>query len=83
MLHCSQCAWKPLREPLDFVRIGLWPADTGGTLFFEFRYMLYVSTLQHFSPGLSMRSMLQTLQFITSLADTVREAVYTIIDIVI
>jgi hypothetical protein len=64
-------------QATSFVSLGFWPADTRGTVFFEFSFMLYLSTLQHFSPALSMQSMLQALLFICALECKVGALLYT------
>lgn len=69
--ECAKCRWRPISLPGDFIRIGLWPLDTRRTFFFDFNYIYYSSVLQHFSPNLSLGSMLQTLNFISTMEGTV------------
>ena len=71
LVKCDACGWTPFAKTEDYVQLALWPADSQGSIFFEFSYMFHISVLQHFSPGLSFGSMVQTLQFITSMNSNV------------
>lgn len=72
--YCPSCGWKVLKERLDFVRVGLWPCDAVGSMFFEFRYMMLMSFMQHMCPELSLSSVVQALKLITTLGGKVNQS---------
>lgn len=76
--YCAACGWKPMRELVDLVAIGLWPVNVQCSAYLDFSFMSYISTLQHFSPVLSMGSILQSLQFVATLAGKVCNSTCTI-----
>jgi hypothetical protein len=69
---CPHCGWKIVKERLHFASLGLWPSDAEGNSFFDFRYMMIMSLLQHQCPELSLSSILQALHMMTILGGKVR-----------
>lgn len=70
-IACMTCGWKFQLQRQEMVRIALWPADTKFEVFFDFNFLFYVSTLCHFSPTLSLGSLLSSLKFATSISTKV------------
>ncbi|XP_067944862.1 uncharacterized protein [Watersipora subatra] len=67
VMVCEACSWSSWREPQQLVQYGLWPVDVEGRAYFNFSFLLSASILQHFSPSLSLKSLLDSVSFISSL----------------
>lgn len=71
-ISCNACFWCSYSSKVDLVSVGLWPLDCQFEVFLDFNFILYMSTLQHFSPPLSLGSLLSTIKFVSTLHGTVR-----------
>lgn len=64
---CELCGWRLLSTTAGWAQIALWPLNGYGDIFIEFKFLFFVSTLQKMSPILSSQSILQSLDFITTI----------------